>query len=130
MLTNSASSNNNNILSNKWKVIGIVVSKNSDNILTFDLYNKSEDKYRYCIFQGYQSFMYNIDPKESEDYTYIDDINVITALVRAHNSSVIHFFADNIDIEHEYYPIEGYEDNNSESMKKRLLFTSIQREGE
>lgn len=116
----------NNILSsNKWKVIGIVVSKNSDNILTFDLYNKSEDKHRYCIFQGYQSFMYNIDPKESEDYTYIDDINVITALVRAHNSSVTQFFADNVDIKHEFYPIEGYMNNSFENMNRELLFTSI-----
>lgn len=125
MLTNSASSNNNNILSNKWKVIGIVVSKNSDNILTFNLYNKSEDKHRYCIFQGYQSFMYNIDPKESEDYTYIDDINVITALVRAHNSSVTQFFANNVDIKHEFYPIEGYMNNSFENMNRELLFTSI-----
>lgn len=116
----------NNILSsNKWKVIGIVVSKNSDNILTFDLYNKSEDKHRYCIFQGYQSFMYNIDPKESEDYTYIDDINVITALVRAHNSSVTQFFANNVDIKHEFYPIEGYMNNSFENMNRELLFTSI-----
>ena len=116
----------NNILSsNTWKVIGIVVSKNSDNILTFDLYNKSEDKHRYCIFQGYQSFMYNIDPKESEDYTYIDDINVITALVRAHNSSVTQFFANNVDIKHEFYPIEGYMNNSFENMNRELLFTSI-----
>lgn len=116
----------NNILSsNKWKVIGIVVSKNSDNILTFDLYNKSEDKHRYCIFQGYQSFMYNIDPKESEDYTYIDDINVITALVRSHNSSVTQFFANNVDIKHEFYPIEGYMNNSFENMNRELLFTSI-----
>lgn len=116
----------NNILSsNKWKVIGIVVSKNSDNILTFDLYNKSEDKHRYCIFQGYQSFMYNIDPKESEDYTYIDDINVITALVRAHNSSVTQFFANNVDIKHEFYPIEGYMNNSFENMNRELLLTSI-----
>ena len=118
-------SNSNNILSNKWEVIGIVVSRNSDNILTFDLYNKSEDKHRYCIFQGYQSFMYNVDPKESEDYTYIDDINVITALVRAHNSSVTQFFANNVDIKHEFYPIEGYMNNSFENMNRELLFTSI-----
>lgn len=126
MITNSVSSNNNNILSNKWEVIGIVVSRNPDNTLTFDLYNKSEDKHRYCIFQGYQSFMYNVDPKESEDYTYIDDINVITALVRAHNNSVTQFFADNIiDIEPEFYPIKGYMNNSSENMNRELLFTSI-----
>ena len=69
--------------------------------------------------------MYNIDPKESEDYTYIDDINVITALVRAHNSSIIQFFADNIDIKHEFYPIEGYMNNSFENMNRELLFTSI-----
>lgn len=116
---------NISMISKQWQVIGIVVSRNSDNILTFDLYNKSEDKHRYCIFQGYQSFMYNVDPKESEDYTYIDDINVITALVRAHNSSVTQFFADNIDIKHEFYPIKGYKNNNSEDMNRGLLFTSI-----
>ena len=69
--------------------------------------------------------MYNIDPKESEDYTYIDDINVITALVRAHNSSVTQFFANNVDIKHEFYPIEGYMNNSFENMNRELLFTSI-----
>ena len=63
-------------MNRRYKLCGIAINKNTL-FTTFDVYDKETKEHYQYIHKGIQRLRYKFDLKESDEYSYIEDITVI-----------------------------------------------------